>query len=79
MAIVAQSLIAGLMILTSSFDYILRYVGLTLSIVSILTVFGIFKLRKQKLSGDFKLRGYPFVPVIFILINVAMSVFFDYG
>ncbi|MFW6246330.1 MAG: amino acid permease, partial [Tangfeifania sp.] len=70
-AIILQSVIAIIIVLTGTFDQILAYMGFSLGIFPILAVLGIFKLR---MSGQSKLKlpGYPIAPAFFILINVAI-------
>lgn len=72
-AIILQSAIAIIVVLTGSFDQILAYMGFSLGIFPILAVLGIFKLR---MSGQSKLKlpGYPFAPTFFILTNVAILI-----
>ncbi len=72
-AILLQSSIAIIIVLTGTFDQILAYMGFSLGIFPILAVAGIFKLR---MSGKSKLRlpGYPVVQIVFIVTNVAILV-----
>jgi APA family basic amino acid/polyamine antiporter len=70
-AIILQSVIAIVIVLTGTFDQILAYMGFSLGIFPILAVLGIFKLR---MSGQSKLKlpGYPVAPAFFILTNVVI-------
>ncbi|MCU0409005.1 MAG: hypothetical protein MUD02_08665, partial [Bacteroidales bacterium] len=45
----------------------------SLGIFPILTVFGVFRLRKQK-TGSILLAGFPFTQVIYIVTGVTMLV-----
>ncbi len=78
-----QSGIAIVMILTSSFDEILTYIGFTLSIFTTLSVIGVFIIRKRKLNipGQYKTLGYPVTPAIFICLELWMifNVIMDKG
>jgi APA family basic amino acid/polyamine antiporter len=72
-AIILQSVIAIIIVLTGTFDQILAYMGFSLGIFPILAVLGIFKLRMTGQS-KLKLPGYPVAPAFFILMNVAILV-----
>jgi APA family basic amino acid/polyamine antiporter len=72
-AILLQSSIAIIMVLSGSFEQILVYMGFSLGIFPILAVFGIFKLRKGGFSV-LKLPGYPFTQIIFIVTGIAILV-----
>jgi basic amino acid/polyamine antiporter, APA family len=79
-AILVQSLISLLFIITSSFESVIVFIGFTLNIFTLLTVFGLFILRAKdkktsSTSDGYKVFGYPFVPIIFILIYLFMLVF----
>lgn len=73
-AILIQATITILICWVSKFQSIITYLGLTLSILTILTVFGIFICRfrdKSKFEG-YKTLGYPIIPIIFIGIELFM-------
>jgi APA family basic amino acid/polyamine antiporter len=72
-AILVQSLISLLFIITSGFESVIVFIGFTLNIFTLLTVMGLFILRardKKQPSSDenYRVFGYPFVPIVFILI-----------
>jgi len=69
-AIIFQSVIAIVLVLTSSFQSLITYVGFTLNMFTFLTVFGIFILRyKHKhVETSYKTFLYPATPVLFLLI-----------
>ena len=72
-AILLQSAIAILILLSGSFDSILTYTTFALTIFSLLTVIGVFILRKNKDYNDentYRTWGYPITPVVFILANI---------
>ena len=75
-AIFLQAIIAILMVITSSFDKLLMYIGFTLSIFAMLTVIGLIILRMKNpgLERPYKTFGYPFIPVLFILSNLWIIV-----
>lgn len=70
-AIISQSLISIVFVLTSSFEQVITYIGFTLNIFTLLTVAGVFVLRfKNKNEIKYKTPGYPVTPIIFIAINL---------
>jgi basic amino acid/polyamine antiporter, APA family len=70
-AIITQSIIALVFIFTSTFDFVLTYLGFTLTLFTSLTVIGVFVLRIKQpdLPRPFKTWGYPVTPIIFIALN----------
>lgn len=72
-SIIFQGIISVVIILSGTFDQILTYMGFSLGIFPIITVFGLFRLRKQGLS-KLKLPGYPVTPVLYILAGIVMLV-----
>jgi APA family basic amino acid/polyamine antiporter len=75
-------IISVLLVIFSSFQEIIQYMGITVSTFSLLTVFGVFILRKrEKKSGEYssnsiKAWGYPITPIIYILVTLWMISFF---
>ncbi len=69
-AIIFQSVIALILVLTSSFESLINYVGFTLNLFTFLTVFGIFILRyKHKtIERPFKIPLYPLPPILFLVV-----------
>ena len=76
-AILIQSIIAIIYLLTSTFESLLIFIGFVLSLISFLTVLGLFliKGKDQLLIAKFKSFGYPIVPALFLLINFTMLVY----
>lgn len=74
-AILIQYLIALTLLYSWSFSFILKYIGITLSLSSTLVVIGLFILRKKNRVGPFKTWGYPATPIIFISINIMMMLY----
>ncbi len=70
-AIITQSVISLLFIVTSTFEQVIIYIGFTLSIFTFLTVLGVFILRKRNQTTEktYKTWGYPITPIVFLLIN----------
>lgn len=78
--VVAIALQAGLaigMLLTSSFDALLTYIGFTLSLCTALTVGGVFVLRRRLPANSLPVRnwGHPVTPVLFILFSCWMAIY----
>lgn len=80
-SILLQSGIAGVMVLTSTFDKLLLYAGFTLSLFAMLTVAGMMVLRTRRPSIDrpYRTLGYPVTPILFIAGNFWVAAFFVAG
>jgi APA family basic amino acid/polyamine antiporter len=76
-AIFLQAAIATLMVVTSSFDKLLIYIGVTLSLFAMLTVIGMMVLRAKGLylKSPYRTFGYPITPIFFIMFNLWMIFF----
>ena len=76
-AIILQSSVALLLVLTSTFDAVLTYVGFTLALFSSLAVLGVILLRLKDpgRARPFKTWGYPLTPVIFLVLYGWMICF----
>ncbi len=70
-AILFQSGLALIFVLTSSFDKILVFAGFTLGLNSFITVLGLFVLRwrQPKLERPFKVPLFPLVPLIYLSLT----------
>lgn len=67
LAILVQAGWSIFLVLVSSFKEIIQYISVSLSIFTVITVFGIFFLRKRNTTTDhFKIPLYPIPPVAFI-------------
>ncbi|WP_158864400.1 APC family permease [Maribellus comscasis] len=73
LAVLLQSSIAIILVLSGTFEQILVYMGFSLGIFPIIAVLGIFKLRSRK-ESKLKLPGYPFVHIFYILTGIVMLV-----
>jgi APA family basic amino acid/polyamine antiporter len=70
MAVITQSVITVLLIVTAQFEAVLTFVGFSLSIFTFLTVSSVFVLRKRKMENTgYKTWGYPVTPILFLLLN----------
>jgi len=75
-ATLVQMTISLLLMLTSSYGDIFAYIGFTLSLITLMTVLGIFIVRfKNKSTTNYKSFGYPIVPLIFIGLSIWMIYF----
>lgn len=76
-AILLQLFLVTVLILTSSFEAVLTYLGFTLTLSSFITVLGVFvyRFRYPEASRPYETWGYPFTPLIFLGISAWMLVF----
>jgi len=74
-AIILQALWSSLLILTGTFNALLTYVTFVIVLFSALTVGAVLVLRikRPELNRPYKIRGYPGVPVLFILAHVGIA------
>lgn len=79
-AILFQTSIAALLIITASFENILTYIGFTLSLFTTLSVAGIFVARAKDDPKvlEYKTPLYPYVPVFFVLVEASMMFYLFY-
>jgi APA family basic amino acid/polyamine antiporter len=76
-AIWLQAGISVFLVSTSSFEQVLLYSGFVLQLFTILTVIGIFRLRRQKIAEEKAWLSplYPWIPIVFLLFNGLVLVF----
>lgn len=77
-AIYIQAVIAVIYILTATFEQMITYIGFTLNMMTLLTVLGMMINRKRygKLkSFPFRMKPYPLLPVIFLVVNTWILVY----
>ena len=69
-------LVVGL-IITSTFDSIVNYIGFILSLSAFMTVAGVFVLRRAEpqLPRPYRVWGYPVTPLIFLAVTGWMMFF----
>jgi APA family basic amino acid/polyamine antiporter len=77
MAVILQSVISIVLVLSSSFESLITYVGFTLNLFTFLTVMGVFILRTKfrELRYTYRTPGYPVTPLLFLLINGWILIF----
>jgi len=76
-SLILQYFVVIVLILTSSFEAVIKYIGFLLSLSSFLTVFGviILRFRQPKLERPYKTWGYPITPIIFMMVTGWMMFF----
>lgn len=77
-ATILLTIVALLLIGTSTFEQIMTLIGFTLSIFTILSVTGVFVIRYRMKKNNEELYhtfGYPFIPVFFILVEGCMMLY----
>ena len=75
-ALWAQCIWASALCLTGKYGDLLDFVVIIVLIFYILTIYGIFILRKKRPDAErpYKAFGYPFLPMLYILIALALSI-----
>ena len=76
-AVLLQTVVVIVLILTSSFEEVLVYIELLLVLFALVTVAGVFwlRIRQPGLARPVKAWGYPFTPVFFVAVNAWMVVY----
>ncbi len=75
-ALWAQCIWASALCLTGKYGDLLDFVIIIVLIFYILTIYGIFILRKTRPDAErpYKAFGYPFLPLVYIVIAIAVSI-----
>jgi APA family basic amino acid/polyamine antiporter len=73
-AVGLQALLAAIIALGSSFGDLLIYIGFTLNIFAALTVFSLFRLRRENRAHVKVCVGYPITPIVFLVFTAWMTV-----
>lgn len=73
-AILFQVAVASLMLFTRSFEAVLEFIQFSLLFCSFFVVLGVIKLRitHPELPRPYRAWGYPFTPVVFLLVTGFM-------
>lgn len=74
-SIIVQGAWSIFLVLVSSFKEIIQYISVSLSVFAMLTVIGIFIVRKRFPNSSFKLPLYPIPPIFFIAVTCWMIYF----
>jgi APA family basic amino acid/polyamine antiporter len=74
-ALWAQCVWASLLCLTGKYGDLLDYVIIIVLIFYILTIYGIFILRKKQPDTErpYKAFGYPFLPMLYVILATFVS------
>ena len=70
-SILLQCLIAVILVLSGTFEQVLTYMGFALGIFPIMTVIGVWKLRRTKPEA-LRLKGFPVTQIIYITTGVLI-------
>jgi APA family basic amino acid/polyamine antiporter len=81
LAIWLQTIISCAILLTSSFERIITYTTFTLTLFATLTVLGVivYRYKNPLLPRPYKTFGYPFTPILFVLVNIGFMAFIIHG
>lgn len=76
-AVMVQSGLALLFVITATFDQVLIFAGFTLALNSLLAVAGLFVLRWRKpdLARPFRVPLYPIVPLVYLALTIWTLVY----
>ncbi len=72
-SIVLQGAIAVILALSGTFEQVLTYMGFALGIFPILTVMGVFVLRKNNPSA-LKMGGFPYTQIVYVTAGIIILV-----
>ena len=72
-SILLQALIAVLLVLSGTFEQVLTYMGFALGIFPVLSVIGIWKLRKTQ-PDALRIKGFPIPQIIYITAGIMILV-----
>jgi APA family basic amino acid/polyamine antiporter len=77
MAVLWQTAIALVMLITSSFEVIMVYIQFILILMSLLTVSAVFWLRwkEPKLLRPYRTWGYPITPLLYCAFSIYMLIY----
>ncbi len=67
-----QAAIAAVLVALGSFDQLTDYVLFASWIFYGLCAFAIFRLRRQGYSSTYRVWGYPWIPITFVIVSVAL-------
>jgi len=75
-ALIVQAIWASLLCLSGTYSNLLDYVIFAVLIFFMLTVTGVFILRKKRPAAErpYRAFGYPVVPAIYVLVAAAIAI-----
>jgi APA family basic amino acid/polyamine antiporter len=64
-------------IMTSSFQTVVLYSGISMILMTILTSISLFilRLKKPNINRPYKVWGFPYTPLIFLIVNIWTFIF----
>ena len=72
-SIAIQAILASILVLSGTFEEIISYFFFVVLVFIGLTVFGLFLLRRrQRVSPEYSTPGYPFTPIVFLVLLVMI-------
>ncbi len=76
-AIIVQSLLSVIYVVTSTFDQMITFIGFTLNLFTMMTVVGVivYRIKQPNAERPYRTYGYPFTPVLFMIINLWILVY----
>jgi APA family basic amino acid/polyamine antiporter len=76
-AILLQLSLILVLVLTSTFETVVTYLGFTLTLSSFLAVLGVFihRLKFPDAPRPYKTWGYPLTPILFLVISLWMLIY----
>jgi APA family basic amino acid/polyamine antiporter len=76
-ALLLQLVLVNLLLLTRSFESVVKYIGFALLLCSLLTVIGVMVLRRTRpeLPRPYKVWAYPLPPLVFSAITIWMMIY----
>ena len=76
-ALILQGIVTTIIILSGTLDQIMLYAGFTLTLTTALAVSCVFVLRFRRpgMERPFRTWGYPFTPLLFLILSVWMMVY----
>ncbi|MCX6268315.1 MAG: amino acid permease [Bacteroidetes bacterium] len=74
--LVIQGIWAGLLCLSGTYGQLLDYVVFAVLIFYVLTIFGLFRLRKSHPEAErpYKAFGYPVIPLVYIILALTVMI-----
>ena len=75
-ALVVQAVWASLLCLSGTYGNLLDYVVFAVLIFYVLTIFGLFRLRRSRPDAErpYRAFGYPWLPALYIVIALAICI-----
>jgi len=70
-SILLQCLIAVILVLSGTFEQVLTYMGFALGIFPVLTIMGVWRLRKRN-PDAFRIKGFPVPQIIYISAGILI-------